>query len=348
MATVKPISQPIYIRNTDYKISNLVIDIFSVIIFPIGLCRLGYRFAHSLVGRIIVPASNYPSSKVRNIRKDITFDDKWKVKRISVKVDGYTIDAAIVGQAKTLENGRWVLSSNGNGELYEQKFDDYSFGKILSELNANTIVFNYPGVGASTGMPSREAMAKAYRVMLHFLEDSENGIGAKEIIGYGHSIGGGVQGDALNDHELKEDIKYVFVKRQTFSTLSSIASKLASKILPKKVSKFLPNKVSEALVGTLVSALGWNMGSVNSSKKLKAPEIILQTANVCCYTDISNNPELIEGDGIIPAEASLAKELLKDETSFSGNKYFLGIPEGHNSSLQNTKFLTNQIKEMLK
>ena len=93
----------------------------------------------------------------------------------------------------------------------------------------NAIVFNYPGVGASSGLPNRQAMAKTYRAMLNFLEDRTNGIGATEIIGYGHSIGGGVQGDALKTHELKKDVKYVFVKSRTFSDLSTTASLLMAK-----------------------------------------------------------------------------------------------------------------------
>lgn len=332
MASSKPLNKPIYTYNTENKVWRIVKDIFSVIIFPIGL----YRLIHSLAGKVIVPASSptlmgYPSDHADQSRKAVNLNDKWKVKRISVEVDGYIIDAAIMGKASTLGNGRWVLSSNGNGEFYENKLQDSSFKHILSELNGNAIVFNYPGVGSSTGMPNRNAMAKAYRAMLNFLEDQEKGIGAKEIIGYGHSIGGGVQGDALLSHELKQDVKYVFVKSRTFSDLSTTASHLTNR-----------------LFGFLVKVLGWNMSSVKSSKKLKAPEIIMQTAKVSNYTDISNHSEKIKHDGVIPAEASLAKKLLDDQKTFLGKKYFLGIPEGHNDDLSNPAHLVEKIKEMLK
>ena len=332
MASAKPLKNPIYTHNTENKIWRVAKEIFSVIIFPIGI----YNLIHSVAGKIIVPASapailGRSSNYANSSRQNIKLNGEWKVKRISVEVDGYIIDATILGKTSTLGNGRWVLSSNGNGEFYEDKLQDKSFKQILSQLKGNAIVFNYPGVGSSTGMPNRAAMAKAYRAMLNFLEDQEKGIGAKEIIGYGHSIGGGVQGDALRSHELKQGVKYVFVKRQTFSDLSTTASHITNRFL-----------------GFLVKVFGWNISSVESSKKLKAPEIIMQTANVTEYTDISKNPEKIRHDGVIPAESSLAKKLLENKQSFLGNKYFMGISEGHNYQLRDPMHLVTKINEMLK
>lgn len=340
MASSKPLDKPIYTYNTENKVWRVVKDIFSIILFPIGL----YRLAHSLAGKVIVPASSfvlmkglsdfkYDADYIDKERKAVGLTGDWKVKRISIEVNGYIIDATIMGKASTLGNGRWVLSSNGNAEFYEEKLNDYSFKHLLSELDGNAIVFNYPGVGCSTGMPNRNAMAKAYSAMLNFLEDQEKGIGAKEIIGYGHSIGAGVQGDALRSHELKQDVKYVFVKGRTFSDLSTTVSHLINRPL-----------------GFLVKIFGWNIDSVESSKKLKAPEIIIQTADVSDYTDISGCPEKIKDDDVIASEASLAKKLLDDQQPLLGKKYFMGVPESHNSALKKlgVGHLAEKIKEMLK
>lgn len=265
------------------------------------------------------------------MRQNVNLNTKWKFKRLSVEVDGYTIDATIMGKASTFGNGRWVLASNGNGEFYEQKLEDREFKHILSELHGNAIVFNYPGVGSSTRMPNRNAMAKAYRAMLNFLEDQNNGIDAKEIIGYGHSIGGGVQGDALLKHDLKEEVKYVFVKSRTFSDLSTTVTDL----------------MNSKVLGLLVKLFGWNISSVESSKKLQAPEIIIQTAAVNSYSDISDLPDAIIDDGVISSEASLAKKLIEDGDCPKENKYFMGIPEGHNDDLSDPKFLVKKINDML-
>ena len=90
------------------------------------------------------------------------------------------------------------------------------------------------------------------------------------------------------------------------------------------------------------------MSSIESSKSLKAPEIIIQTANVDSYTDIAKNPELIVHDGVIPAEASLAKKLLSDSNYEGNNKYFMGVREGHNTELNNPLHLVEKINEMMK
>jgi len=323
----------IYTWNTESKVVSIATQTFSIIIFPIGI----YKLLHILAGKVaLLPASSpslmgYSENHANDSRSNILLKDEWKYKRITVEVDGYKIDATIVGKASTLNNGRWVLSSNGNGEFYEDKLScSPDFKHILNKINGNGIVFNYPGVGSSSGLPNRQAMAKAYRAILSFLEDQKNGIGAREIIGYGYSIGGGVQGDALKTHKLKKDVKYVFVKSRTFSDLSTTASILTSKPL-----------------GFLVILLGWNMGSVESSKKLQAPEIIMQTARVQEYEELNDSSKII-GDGVIPANASLAQALLDDNKCPKENKLFLGISERHNDGLSNPSFLAKKIEAFFK
>ncbi len=289
-------------------------------------------FVHILAGKFaILPASNphamgYPENYADISRQQIPLTDEWKYKRMTIQVDRHKIDVMIVGKASTLNNGSWVLASNGNGEFYEDKMSRSSdFKEILTEIKGNGIVFNYPGVGSSSGVPSRYMMAKAYRAVLSFLEDQKNGIGAKKIVGWGHSIGGGVQGDALKFHRLKEQIQYVFVKSRTFSNLSEIASILTNKY-----------------IGFLVKLIGWNIDPAGSSKQLKAPEIILQTTKVSSYELLKDSTKVIN-DGVIPAAASLAKTLLDDASCLKDNKLFVGIPEGHNSPLSNIPYLVKLI-----
>ena len=214
---------------------------------------------------------------------------------------------------------KWILASGGNSEIYERSIylQNSDVHNIMQATNANALLFNYPGVGASTGSPTRATIVKAYQVMLKFLEDQENGIGAKQIIGYGHSIGGAVQGEALLTHELQPTIKYVFVKSRTFSDLSTEVSNLLCRPL-----------------GFLIKLLGWNMGSFESSRKLTADEIILQTTTES-KARVMFDSTSIGNDHIIPTKATIAKALL--DNGITTNKTFLGIPEGHNTPLsQNT------------
>lgn len=325
-----------YVHNTEYKITTIVKQILAFILFPIFI----YKCIHSLLGKVaFLPASSprligYEKNHANISRKTIDLESEWKYKRITLEIDGYKIDSVILGKENTFNNNRWLVASNGNAEFYEDKLSgNREFKEILSQVNANGIVFNYPGVGASTGLPNRYAMAKAYRAILTFLEDGKKGLGAKQIIGYGHSIGGGSQGDALNIHKLKKGIKYVFVKSRTFDTMSKLSSLI----------------INSKKLGFLVKLFGWNMSSVESSKKLLAPEIILQTAKVSDYEIMqTEDSHKIENDGVIHPEASLAKTLLQDPKCPKDNKIFIGMPEMHNDGLNDSSFLAQKIEGMLK
>jgi hypothetical protein len=95
----------------------------------------------------------------------------------------------------------------------------------------------------------------------------------------------------------------------------------------------------------MIKVLGWNLDSVESSKALKAPEIILQTAKVRSYERLDNSSKIIH-NGVIPAEPSLVKALLDDASCPKNNKVFLGIPEKHNAQLRNVPLLAQLIKTL--
>ncbi len=288
---------------------------------------------HSLVGRLVLPASRLSKKHIDNIRTKVLLENGWKYKRITIKVSGCEIDAVIVGSQSKFNSRRWILVSNGNGECYENQLRNNCFYELLNHLQSNAVFFNYPGVGASQGSPNKEMVVKAYRAMLTFLEDQTKGIGAKEIIGYGFSIGGVVQGEALLTHQLKEDIRYVFIKDRTFATLSSTVSTL----------------ISESL-GPWVKKMGWELDpfiSSVSSRMLQIPEIILQTANVDAYEKLENSSQIID-DGIISASASLGRIFLDWlHLNIPRKKVFIGIPERHNEGLRDTAFLAREIKSFL-
>lgn len=331
-----------YTWDTDYKVLRIAKKILPTLISlagvyqllrilagrasfkqPLPLLTLSigiYKLLQRIAGFPILMATSIRKEVLYNIRSQISLRGQWKYKRITIEVDGHQIDSVIVGKPSTLGNGRWLLASNGNNESYENKLlTKGEFKQILHECNSNALVFNYPGVGSSSGPISKEAMTKAYRAMLTFLEDKEKGIGAKSIIGYGLSIGGGIQGEALKTHPLKKDIKYVFIKDRTFSTLSRLVSLMMGRAL-----------------GLSVKCLGWEMDSVTSSKKLQATEIVLQTTNNNNFHKLKSIDDLRKSDGVIQKESSLAFALLKE--GIHENKHFLGITSSHSSSLDKEAF----------
>ena len=307
-------------EGTARRIANLII---SIVIFPIGICHL----IHCLAGKFILQSStpflSASKNAIESARQDILSNARDKIfKRITVEVDGYKVDALIIGTKSTIQNRRWTLFSTGNAGFYE-RFMGNTAETLAEKLCSNLLVFNYPGVQSSTGLPSRKAMSKAYRAMLTFLEDPE-GIGAKEIIGYGFSIGGAVQAEALNDHTLKGGIKYAFIKDRTFSNLANTVHWLFRQdeydnIPYIKILRFL------CWHGLVIKIVGWNMSCTDSSKKLQTPEIILQKSS----QNIIKETDFILGDGTIHKNASLAKSLLEHEGDLLRRKTFMGIWTEH-------------------
>lgn len=254
-------------------------------------------------------------------------------KRITVEVDGYKVDALIIGKKATIQNRKWVLVSNGSNEFYEKipahstpkkgigSFkEDSDIVKIADNLESNLLIFNYPGVQSSSGLPSRKAVSKAYRAMLNFLEDKK-GIGANEIVGYGLCLGGAAQAEALEVHRLKSGIKYIFIKDRTFSNITSLIfyGSFSSK--------------SYLLLAIIIAKVfGWNMNCANSSRRLSVPEIIIQHSDEDSPIDegsVIKDCARIRGDGLIEKKSSLAKYLLEHQQKLTGSKAFLGTTADH-------------------
>lgn len=313
-----------YRWNSEHKVLRITKKIFSLLFFPLILGKCLHNFAGKIA--YLPAASSFTPVQAETLRSEVNLNGDWKYKRLTVKVDGIKIDAMVVGKESTLNNKRWMLHSVGNGDCYENNLHFANNYQMLEELQSNALFFNYSGVGSSSGKANRKAMKNAYRAMLKLLEDENMGIGAKEIIGYGHSIGAGVQGDALKSYRLKKDINYVFVKSRTFSRMSKEASLMARPL------------------GFVTKLLGWNISSVTSSRKLQAHEIILQTTNVTKPEELNDSSKIID-DGVIFEKATLAKKLL--DKGIVNNKTFFGIPEGHNTPIDDTSFFTDKINEIL-
>lgn len=315
---------PCYTVTIESRISRIAKVILAIVFFPLGIWYLLHRVA----GFILVPASLDPEIAKVSIaaREALNLGGPWKYKRFTVAVDDCIVDACVIGRENTLGNGRFVLKSFGNGETY--RLTDHSFEQFLTEINGNAIVFNTPGVGGSVGGPSRDTMAKAYRAMLQFMEDQDKGLGAKEIIGYGYSIGGAVQATGLNEHTLREDLKYLFIKDKTFSTLGDIAGDVAGGFL-----------------GFVVKALGWNISIVDSSIRLKAKEIIIQTISGYQEKKLTSSEQIVN-DGIITPSASLAKAILESKEPMY-EKVVIGTPTDHGTPLMDITILSDEVNRML-
>ncbi len=228
----KNVEETSHYYNTEVNIERFAIKAACLLIPPYGL----HQLIHLLAGKTaIIPAATpsllrLPSNYAHASRRAIRLKKNWKIKRLTIKTNGNRIDAIIMGTPSSLATKRWVLYSGGNGEFWENSIQYKSLKEFLKLTKSNLITFNYPGVGSSTGTPTRKTVTMAYRAVLHFLEDPL-AIGAEEIIAYGFSIGAAIQGEVMRNHRLKYRVKYVLIKSRTFSDLSTAARYLSGRSL---------------------------------------------------------------------------------------------------------------------
>jgi hypothetical protein len=317
--------------------TKLAIKIASVVIFPIGL----YKIFHSLIGTAILPSyhrkhnDNFcyfgaESNYAKNLKKR-----GFVAKRITLDIEGTKVDAMILGKKENLEDKDkpWMIPSNGNGEKFADKLSPWSSStlKLIDKVNANAVFFDYPSIGLSEGiLPSKDMAVKTYRAIYDLVV---NQIMAKKVICYGFSIGGGVQGEALNGLKLKDGVEHVFVKDRTFSTLANAAHGLKIKI-----------PFVRSIMALTIKAFGWNLSSCESSLNLKAKEIILHTTTRRADLSCKKAMPIIH-DGVISKEASLAHFINENRELLKATKHIIAINASHCAPISSdeTKTLAREI-----
>lgn len=290
---------PTYSVETTSRVERIAVEIIlgilSALFLPLGIYRLVHLFgSHAVIRAQWQSHCREPRDTfIKKLQETgITSESSPHVlKRISIAVDGKLIDAMIFGKPENLANKKWTLISNGRSDCYEKLLKNgyKALEADVDALGTNILLYNYQGVGASEGWSTREGIINAHKACLQFLEDEKSGIGAKEILQWGISIGGGVQGCAMESHPLKEGIKYTALKYQTFSDMS---------------------KVPNPLLGLIIKIFGWELSSISSASKMESeevPEIILQTSKKFNHV----TAEDILDDGVISATSSYARKILE-------------------------------------
>lgn len=139
-------------------------------------------------------------------------------------------------------------------------------------------------------------------------------------------LGGGTQ-EFTENRSFRSDIKYLFVKSRSFSSIRDAATYIAD----------------NELLGKLAAWVGWNISPLKASLALTQPEVILQTVNWHNYVNIlSDSRVAILSDGVIHKEAALATHLLAKSRNFP-NKLFIGMPENHNEGIDQPILLARKV-----
>lgn len=304
-------------------------NLLNSLIFPSWMTARNYK--KPITERALREQLKKPTAKCVCINPKKAPDfGPWKLDRVAIRVDNDTIDVALL-RRKDASKDNWILYSGGNGEslattpsingalakvsskttltceelvlLAERSADrraQWFIGtdvmKLGDKLKSNLLFFDLPSIGFSTGKLTPERIRRAYQGVLQYLENDDRGEGAKFIVGYGRSIGGAIQADAIDGHEWKPGIRYTMIKDRTFSNLSDVIKALANRFL--------------AWVARIFKL---NYETTTKSQNLPIPEVIVQ-----CMKD---------QDFVIPSDCSLQSTLSK--TANIGKKTFIEA-EGEN------------------
>jgi len=270
-----------------------------------------------LFKKAALPAAFYSMDQIKKLRDDVAttvsqYNGPLRFEKIQIKIDGIKIDGVKIINPKAVE-GRWMAKCLGNSELYESRLTNLeALAKEADQFKSNIILFNYPGVGLSEGLASPDNMVKSYKGVLAYLEGPN--VSAKEIIGHGFSIGGGVQGEALKTYTFKPETKTCFIQDRTFSQASKVASSCF----------WYGNKRPIGwLASYLVESGNWNFNAV-PPEKFRNKTIVVQNGNQ--YPLLWGAPySKPANDGVIRAKASLAHYFTKKNKSNISNIPFLFI-----------------------
>ncbi len=192
-----------------WKIAKLVYDVFSIIVFPIAICRYIHYKIHTFLGYyIFVPSQSYSKRyKIRNWfvepqktvkqkkylrkgRRNLKRDFNAKIINIKtadgVKLNGVFVPGKDAYGRKLKKNGPLIIHFLGQLGRYE---DLGHYKEVLSNIkNHNILVFNDRGVVKSSSIATRKGLFLDAEAILQFAKKRLK-VPKEKIILHGHSFG---------------------------------------------------------------------------------------------------------------------------------------------------------------
>ena len=266
------------LESTCTKVGRVFWNVISVIIFPIGLCRLAFWLVRKVALGYAVPGPFH----VDKLNGKCLLE-KMGGQNIQMKSpDGVKLDGAIFPGK---EQKKAVIFSFGNAMSWETSSYYIS---LLKMLGVTVLVLNPRGIGKSEGSRSEKGFALDIYTGYEYLIEKK-GIKPSDIVHVGYSMGGGygAEGAALVQKKYpQENLSAMNIR--SFSSLHTEANALLGK--------------TGCYLGCL-GKLGLWMAGLNMN-----PKAALDTlkGRICIVSSPS--------DGVIPKEASMIKEM-KEKSS---------------------------------
>lgn len=248
-------SYPDYLKDSLIKkVISFVYDVFSVLIFPIGICRfIAYKMHINLGYYFLIPSQFLSKKNIKYLdegRKNLinNFDAREITIETAdnVKLDGIFIPGKNILGRKLKEDGPLIIHYLANAGRYEDL--GHRQEAIKSLRNHNILVVNFRGVSRSESISTSLGLLldseAIFEYALKILKVPEN-----KIIVHGHSMGGRFATWIASNHEkvsllndrsfgsLSATIYYVALNlfQNLFSYLIIIPFILLKKIMPRKV-----------------------------------------------------------------------------------------------------------------
>jgi Chlamydia CHLPS protein (DUF818) len=233
-------------------------------IITLGLLPLVMYGLSRLLARCILVSQTVSAEEKNNlkeIKKSFIKYEQRNVQEFDLKIfDGASINGIAIFNGreakhefieKRADNQKWIIRFNGRNGFYETNLlRSQSIGK---DLDANIMVFNYRGVGESKGILTKpeELIIDGEACIKYLLS---KGVKEENILIHGSSLGGGIACQIASMYE-----KIALINERSFATLSLAAATLAN----------------FSFVRNIFLALGWELDSLNSFDKVKAPKLIV-------------------------------------------------------------------------
>ena len=269
------------------RICRIAWNIFSVIIFPVGIARLIIAGVKRLVSAAILPAAFLFKAKDEELQSRRNSFFKWNAscaEQVTIRTaDGADLDNYVI-KSKSQQDlppaqQKWVVFFNGNAMCVENDFDNLSL--ISKEAKVNVLSGNYRGVGRSTGRASSsDDLVLDGEALVQYLLNQ--GVEPRNILLHGLSLGGGVAAAVAANHQ-EEGREINLCSDRSFASITDF------------LKAHFPSWLS--FVGTLLSrivaAAKWAFDSLSNYLKIKGGKFIIYAPK----------------DGIVTKPGSLYKKL---------------------------------------
>lgn len=287
---------------------------------------------------------------LKNMRRD---GRSWIGKRQCLHSGAQKIDTFIIGTRETINNGRWIVFSNGSlpsgyRECLRHSLSDSNQGYRLSSessfglldladsLEANIICYDYPFYGDSSGFISSliDSTAKSHKLVLDFTENQERGLGAKQIISFGYSLGGMIQLKSLVDRPISANTSYVVLSSRVPSSLTDVFS--------CRYGRGSCYPIIRLCVKIILWLFRMESDAVKNATLIQYPHIIYGTY------DPNFDDARCYGDNAIHGQAALGYRLSYDGNSDTAPRIFIGSANvSHNILLSQRLPIEEAIKHYL-